>query len=144
MIKITDDMRAFVNSALADGLPCLLGTVGEDGYPSIGPKGSVLVFDDGTLAYWERAHRSAIENLRRNPKVVVYYRNQAAAAKLGGGGALRFYGSAELHPFGEMREKVRPMVVPVEIEKDPENKGIAVVIRVDRITNLAGQVLQTR
>ncbi len=144
MIQITDDMRAFVNNALADGLPCLVGTIGEDGWPSVGPKGSVLVFDDQTLAYWERAHRSSIENLRKNPKVVVYYRNQAAAAKLGGGGALRFYGTADLHPSGATREKVRPMVVAAEIEKDPENKGIAVLIRVERITNLGGQVLQSR
>ncbi len=144
MIKITDDMRAFVNKALEDGVPCLLGTITEDGFPSVGPKGSMLVFDDQTLAYWERAHRSAIENLRKNPKVVVYYRNQAAAQKLGGGGSLRFYGTAELHPSGETREKVKPMVVAAELEKDPENKGIAVLIRVDKITNLGGQVLQSR
>jgi hypothetical protein len=31
-----------------------------------------------------------------------------------------------------------------EIDKDPERKGAAVIIRVDRVTNLAGQVLQTR
>jgi hypothetical protein len=31
-----------------------------------------------------------------------------------------------------------------EIDKDPERKGAAVIIRIDRVTNLAGQVLQTR
>jgi hypothetical protein len=31
-----------------------------------------------------------------------------------------------------------------EIDKDPEKKGAAVIIRVDRVTNLAGQVLQSR
>jgi hypothetical protein len=31
-----------------------------------------------------------------------------------------------------------------EIDKDPERKGAAVIIRVDRVTNLAGQVLQSR
>jgi hypothetical protein len=31
-----------------------------------------------------------------------------------------------------------------EIDKDPERKGAAVVIRVDKVSNLGGEVLQTR
>jgi len=34
--------------------------------------------------------------------------------------------------------------VPAELEKDPERKGSAVVIRIDRVTNMGGQVLQSR
>jgi uncharacterized protein len=143
MIKITDDMRTLVNKALADDVACLVGTVGEDGYPSLGPKGSVLVLDDQTLAYWERSHRSSIVNVKKNPKTVVYYRNSAARDKLPGG-AVRFYGRAEVHETGPMREKVRAMVVPAEIEKDPENKGYAVLIHVDRIGDLSGKTLQSR
>lgn len=143
MIKITDDMRTLVNKALADEVACLVGTVGEDGYPSLGPKGSVLVFDDQTLAYWERSHRSSIVNVKQNPKTVVYYRNPAARDKLPGG-AVRFYGRAEVHETGPVREKVRAMVVPAEIEKDPENKGYAVLIHVDRIGDLSGKTLQSR
>jgi hypothetical protein len=146
MIKISDDWRTLVNAGLADGLPCLVGTVGEDGYPSFGPKGSVLVLDDQTLAYWERSHRSSIANVRKNPKVMIYYRNSTPAAreKLPGGGAIRFYGHAEVHEQGSLREKVKSMVVPAEIEKDPDNKGIAVVVRIDKIGDLSGKVLQSR
>jgi hypothetical protein len=35
-------------------------------------------------------------------------------------------------------------VVKPELEKDPERTGLAVVIRVDRVTSLSGQALQTR
>jgi hypothetical protein len=31
-----------------------------------------------------------------------------------------------------------------ELDKDPERKGAAVIIRLDRVTNMAGQVLQSR
>jgi predicted pyridoxine 5'-phosphate oxidase superfamily flavin-nucleotide-binding protein len=144
MIKITDDMKEFVNKALADGVPCLVGTVDDDGSPNIGPKGSVLVYDDSTLAYWERSFRGSNANVRKNPKVVVYYRNPAAAQKLGGGGAVRFYGRAEVHEKDAIRDKVKPMVVKPEIEKDPENKGFAVLIHLDKITDLSGKVLQSR
>jgi hypothetical protein len=143
MIKITEDMRRLVNSALADDVACLVGTVDPDGYPSVGPKGSVLVFDDQTLAYWERSHRTSIANVKRNAKMVVYYRNAAARDKLPGG-AVRFYGRAEIHPAGAIREKVKSMVVPAELEKDPDNKGIAVLIHVDKIGDLGGNILQTR
>jgi hypothetical protein len=34
--------------------------------------------------------------------------------------------------------------VPAELEKDPERKGAGVVIRLDKITNMGGQVLQSR
>jgi hypothetical protein len=34
--------------------------------------------------------------------------------------------------------------VPAELEKDPERKGLAVVIRIDKVTNMGGQVLQSR
>jgi predicted pyridoxine 5'-phosphate oxidase superfamily flavin-nucleotide-binding protein len=144
MIKITDDMKEFVNKALADGVPCLVGTVDPDGSPNIGPKGSVLVFDDATLAYWERSFRGANANVRKNDKVVVYYRNPAAAQRLGSNGALRFHGRAEVHERDAIREQVKPMVVKPEIEKDPENKGFAVLIRLDKITDLSGKVLQSR
>jgi hypothetical protein len=31
-----------------------------------------------------------------------------------------------------------------ELDKDPERKGAAVIIRLDKVTNMAGQVLQSR
>jgi hypothetical protein len=30
------------------------------------------------------------------------------------------------------------------LEKDPDRKGAAVVIKLDKVTNMAGQVLQSR
>jgi hypothetical protein len=34
--------------------------------------------------------------------------------------------------------------VPAELEKDPERKGAAVLIKLDKITNMGGQALQSR
>jgi predicted pyridoxine 5'-phosphate oxidase superfamily flavin-nucleotide-binding protein len=144
MIKMTDDMRELVNKALADNMACLVSTIGEDGYPNVGPKGSVLVYDDETLAYWERSHRSALAGVRKNPKMMVYYRNPGAQGRVPPGGAWRFYGRAEVHEQGPIREKVKSMVVKAELDKDPENKGIAVLIHVDKIADLASRIIQSR
>ena len=72
MIKLTDLIRTLLNKALADGVPCLVGTATRDGKPQISPKGSVAVYDDETLCFWERSLRTAHAHIGENPHVVVY------------------------------------------------------------------------
>ncbi len=143
MIEITDLMRSLIDNAMADGVPCLLGTVDGDGRPQIGPKGSVMAYDGKTLAYWERGRKSAFDNIRANPHVVVYYRNGAARDVLPGG-AVRLHGTAEFHEDGLIRENVMARTIQGELDRDPERKGVAVLIRIDRIEDLGGNILQER
>ena len=138
MIKIIDQMRELVDPALANGCPCILATVSADGEPDIGYKGSMMVFDDESLAYWERTKRQHLKNVTENPKVIVLFRD--AKTKV----AWRFHGKATLHESGPVWEQVMARKVPAELEKDPEHKGAAVVIKLDKITNMGGQVLQSR
>ena len=138
MIKLTDQMRELVDKALANGCPCVLATAGPDGEPGIGYKGSMMIFDDESLAYWERTRRQHLKNITANPKVVVLFRDGKTRVNW------RFHGTATVHDQGPLREQVMARVVAAELEKDPERKGSAVVIRVDKVTNLGGEVLQTR
>jgi hypothetical protein len=138
MPNIPDEVAECINKALADGTPCLLGTVSADGTPEISPKGSVLVHDSKTLAYWERSHRGALRNVGANPNVVVYYRNPAQAEHLPQGAALRFHGKARVVTDAAEREAIMNKVVQKELDADPGRKGVAVVIAVDRVTNLRG------
>jgi hypothetical protein len=57
MIAIIDQMKELVDNALANGCPCVLASVSGDGEPDIGYKGSMMVFDKESLAYWERTKR---------------------------------------------------------------------------------------
>lgn len=138
MIKLTDQMRELVNNALANGVPCVLATASAKGEPDIGYKGSTLVFDDESLAYWERTRRQHLKNLSENPSVVVLFRDPKTRINW------RFHGTATVHEKGTIRDQVMARTVKDEIDKDPERKGLAVVIRVDKVTNLAGEALQTR
>lgn len=138
MIAITGEMKELINNALADKVPCFLGTASRDGRPQISMKGSVIVYDDQTLAYWERARRSALENVSENPHVVVFYRNPDKRINL------RFHGTATVYESGPIRDEVMSRTVKAEIDRDPERKGVAVLVRVDRITDLSGKVLQER
>ena len=141
MATINEEWWEAINSALADGTPCLLGTVSDDGQPQISPKGSMLVHDAGTLAYWERSKRTALANIRANQNVVVYFRNPGKAEQLPQGACLRFYGTCRVVEDGPEREAVMGKVVQRELDADKGRTGVAVIIDVDRITNLRGEDL---
>ena len=138
MIALTDQMREMIDNALANGSPCLLATAGADGAPDIGFKGSMMIFDNESLAYWERTRRQHLKNVQENPKVMVFFRD--AKTKF----SFRFHGVVTLHEEGPIRDQVMARTVKDELDKDPDRKGAAVVIRVDKVTNIGGQVLQSR
>ena len=138
MIDMTGEMQELVDRANADGFACILGTADKDGQPQLSLKGSVMVFDPETLAYWERAKRSALDNVAENPKVVVLYNNREKRIRW------RFYGTAEVHESGPIREAVMSRTVQDELDRDPERLGVAVLIKVDRIAELSGNTLQER
>lgn len=138
MINLTDQMRELIDSALANGNPCILASASASGEPDIGYKGSMMVFDNESLAYWERTRRQHLKNLLENPRVVVLFRDTKAKA------SWRFQGVATVHQDGPIKEQVMARTIKVELDKDPERKGCAVVIRVDRVSSLGGEVLQAR
>lgn len=138
MISISDQMKELIDNALANGSPCILATVSADGEPDIGYKGSMMVFDNESLAYWERTRRVHMKNVKENPRVIVLFRDAKTKA------AWRFHGTATVHESGPTRDQVMARTVKDELDKDPERKGAAVVIRLDKITNMGGQVLSSR
>ena len=138
MINIDDEMRELIDNAQADGVPCVLGTASRDGQPQISMKGSVLVYDHETLAYWERSKRSAMDNVGENPRVVILYRNPEKRINW------RFYGTATIHEDGPIREEVMSRIIQAELDRDPERQGAAVLVRLDSIAELSGNVLQQR
>jgi general stress protein 26 len=98
----------------------------------------MMVFDKESLAYLERTKRVHLKNLKENPKVIVLFRDAKTKA------AWRFHGTAALHESGPIWEQGMARTVKEELDKDPERKGLIVQIRVDKITNMGGQVLQSR
>jgi len=140
-MPISEKIRALINNAWVDGFPCLLATQGADG-PNISPKGSLLVFDDQHLAYWERSKRKALENLGGEKRVAVIYANMKAQRDgVLESGFLRFYGTAELHEAGPMREAIFQKLTKREQEHDGADKGIGVLIRIERAADVRGKPL---
>ena len=139
MIKLTDEMKERTNNAFYDKKTCILATASKDGFPSVSFRGSMMAWDDEHLAYWERSHFWGEQNLEENPNVVVFYMDYPARV------GWRFIGQATVYKDGEMRERIMERTIKEELEKDPDRKGLGVLIRIDKIRGYAGNaILQER
>ena len=135
-ISITGEMRQKINGALADGCPCFVGTASAEGRPQISMRGSVAVYDDETLCWWERGMRSSVDNIEENPQVVIFYQNSGERIRW------RFHGRVTMHASGAERERAMGLTPPAEMDRDPERRGVAVLMKVETISELSGNVLQ--
>jgi hypothetical protein len=144
-IEMTELHARFLMQAAEDGVPPLLGTADKNGDPQISPKGTVAVLDPETLCFWERSYRSSFHAIEDNPRVVVYCRNHARTKELPfRNGALRFRGVARAAEDEATRDKVWNLSPRGEKDRDTERKGVAILIRVDAIEDLSGQILMKR
>ena len=154
MSLIPDWLVEPINSAFPKNV-CLVGVTLDDGYAQISPRGSIIVYDENTLAYWDRGSGRPHEGkttstVADGTKMTVYYRNVEFGKNnngnglLPGGGIARFYGTTEVHAEeGDIKEKVWNTMHPKERENDSEKLGFAVLIRLERATQLSNKPLSS-
>jgi len=124
------DLSAYadrVNTARDEGCTMLLATA-NDRQPDVSLRGSFMVWDRDHLAFWERSLSESYEGLQRNPMIAAFYFCPARKER-----PLRFYGEATAVTDADLRERVWERVVESEKRGDPDKKGIAYLVRVDRV-----------
>jgi predicted pyridoxine 5'-phosphate oxidase superfamily flavin-nucleotide-binding protein len=137
VIELTPEMRELIDNSAMQGAPMLVASASAEGVPDMAFKGSFMAWDGDHLAFWERVHGTTRRNIEENPHVCVLYRN--AEKRL----IWKFLGDAQVHTDDEVRDGVMARTIKGELDRDPERKGVAVVIRIDRVTQL-GKVLMER
>jgi len=139
---IPKTLHEHINTAFPANV-CLVATVLPSGYAQVSPRGSTMVFDDEHLALWERGKGSTNASLKDGTKLTVFLRKAQLreSGVLPKGGIARFYGTAQIHRSGEAYEEVWRRLVQPEKDRDPEKKGFAVLITVERAEDLEGQPL---
>jgi hypothetical protein len=138
-MALSQTIKDLLANAWTDGHVCLVGTVGAHG-PNISPKGSLVVYDDQHLAYWERSKKTALDNLQHDPRVTVVYSNmQAQRDGVLESGILRFWGTAELHESGPVHGAIFAKLPKREQEHVGADTGIGVLIRIDRAADVRGK-----
>jgi uncharacterized protein len=140
-MPLSEKIKNHINKAWDDGYPCLVATSGPDG-PNISPKGSMLVFDEQHLAYWERSKKKALENVGHDRRVCMMYSN--FKAQRDGSmevGFLRFWGTAELYDSGPVRDAIFARLSKREQEHVGADTGIGVLVKIDRAADIHGKSL---
>ncbi len=102
-----------------------------------------MVFDDEHIALWERGRGSTTENLSDGSRVTIFFRKSSLRGEgvLPLAGIARFYGTASIHKSGPVYAEVWERLIQPEKERDPEKKGFAVLIRIERAEDLMGAPL---
>jgi len=136
---IPKTLQPHIDMAFPDFV-CLVGSVLPNGYAQITPRGSTMVYDDQHLALWERGKGSTTDNLKDGSKITIYFRKPSLRTDgtLPKGGIARFYGTATVHKSGAVYEEIWRRVVQPEKDRDPDKKGFAVLIKVERAEDLEG------
>jgi len=142
MTRIPKTLHEPINTAFPNDV-CLVATVLPSGFAQVSPRGSTQVFDDQHFSLWERGRGSTADNFADGTKVTIYFRKPQLRAEgiLPKGGIARFYGTARLHKSGAVYEEVWQRLIQPEKDRDPEKKGFAVLIEVDRAEELDGTPL---
>ena len=132
-------LQEHINTAFPVNV-CLVATALPDGFAQVTPRGSMMVFDDEHLAFWERGKGKTNENLKDGSKITVVFRKPELRQPdlLPKGGIARFYGTATLDKTGPIRDQIWSRVIQPEKDRDPEQKGYAVLVKIERAEDLGG------
>jgi len=142
LAKIPQVLHEHIDTAYPANV-CLIGTVLPNGFAQITPRGSTMVFDDEHIALWERGKGTTTGNLADGTAVTIFMRKPALreAGILPKGGILRLYGRAKIHKSGPVYEEIWNRLIEPEKKGDPEKKGYAVLVTIERAEDLSGQPL---
>jgi predicted pyridoxine 5'-phosphate oxidase superfamily flavin-nucleotide-binding protein len=127
-----------VNNARESGNPCIVATASTDGTPNCGYIGTVLALDESSFIYRDRSGQMPLEHIEENPKVVLLFRH--AEQQTG----WKFRCTATIHRDGAIYDDSINRLFQSGLITDPESKTAAVVLQVDQVLTLFGEVLQER
>ncbi len=129
MIELTDEMRDRLSAALDDGYPVIASSVDANGYPKLSFFGSSQVYSSDQLAIWHRRPEGGLlDRIVDHPQVSFLYRH-------GGDRTMwQFYGRAHVDDSDEARRRVWDGMPEIERLLDPDRKGRAVIVDLDRVT----------
>ena len=143
MAKIPNVLHEHINTAFPANV-CLLASVLPSGFAQVTPRGGTMVYDDEHIGLWERGSGSSAAAMHDGSKLMIYFRKPSLREEgvLPRGGIARFYGTAKIYKSGPVYEEVWRRLVQPEKDRDPDKKGYAVLIAVERAEDLAGEALK--
>ena len=129
MIELTPSIKRDINNAFADGQPIVICAVTPEAEPTVSYRGTAQTYGDDAIAFWvrDRDNSATLRSIAVHPVLVAIYTNMPAR---------RFYtlrGRARLETDPAVLETVYENSHPAEQQRDPERKGVAVIVELDSV-----------
>ena len=138
-IELTDEMMEALASAMDNGNPTIAGYVNEQGQPSLSPRGTTQAYGRTEVALWVRSKDTGMAKaIESNPNVSIFYTAARGKPLLGN---IQFQGRARVEPDEAARNIIFDASPVGEQKADPERKGAAIVIALDKVS---GALMGTR
>jgi predicted pyridoxine 5'-phosphate oxidase superfamily flavin-nucleotide-binding protein len=132
-VRLTDQIKALVDNALATRHPIAVAYVDETGQPILSFRGSTQTFSDDQLAIWVRnSDGKFLRSLEKTPKVALMYRDEDTKA------TYQFQGRARVSTDEADRQRIYDKMAQAERNHDPAKLGVALIIDLDRVEGWAG------
>ncbi len=145
MAKIPKKLQPQIDNAYENEYEIpMIGIALPDGYVNIAPRGSTQVYDDDHFSFWIRGRGTTDKLLQDGGKLSVFFRKLQLRTDgvLPIGGIARFFGTVSIHKSGPVYDKVWERLIPGEKKWDPDKKGFAVLLKVERAEDLFGNPLK--
>lgn len=140
-VDLTGDIAAAIDGAAAAGRAIVIGYVDAQGAPSLSFRGSTQVYSKDQVAVWARNPNEGLPvAVKERPLVsLLYYDRQTPGPFF-----LTIKGRARVAP--EANQQVYDSMIKGEQDRDPERKGVAVVVDVDSVSGAGpdGPIRQER
>lgn len=131
-IVLDDEIKDLINSATVSGAPMVLASVDATGRPRLTFRGSLQAFSADQIGFWARnSEGSTMTNIAGNPNVAMIFRNAQTRQMLQLAGRARVAEGAD-------RDRVYDNAPDFERNADPEQKGVGVIIDLDRLEGFLG------
>lgn len=130
--SLTPELSSFIAGAFDSGNVILLAVVSETGKPVLSFRGSVSVFSDAQLSFWVRnSGGETLDAIKANMNVALVYRSPSVPV-------VQFIGRARVTDNASERDRAFTLAHAKEQERDPERKGVAVIVDLDEIKGATG------
>jgi general stress protein 26 len=135
VLTFTNEMREAIAKAIDERAFCIVGTADKEGWANVSYRGSVAVYSDDTLSFWNRNRTETVKNIEENPRATIFYRNRERQANW------RFFGHARIVTDPQERERIMSITDEREMATDPERKGIGILVKVERVIDQQGNTI---
>jgi hypothetical protein len=127
-IDLTGPVADALKEALLRERPVLVAAVDQDGNPQQSLRGSVYVYSKDQIAIWARKRDDGLAvDVTKHPNVSIFYFDPSTSPRM-----LQIKGRA--HVEDSLSDEVYNGMLERERGRDPEKKGVAVIVDVDWAT----------